>query len=54
MKMKSPEEILNKADLMIQQGERSEPERLLKRFVADTPPDWKPVCETPYSIEIAY
>ena len=52
--MKSQKEIPDKAELMIQHGERSEPERLLKKFVADIAPDWKPVCETLCSIEIAY
>ena len=52
--MKSSKEILEKAELMIQQEERVEAERLLRRLFADIPPDWKPVSETPYSIDIAY
>lgn len=39
---------------MIQQGQRSEAEELLREFVSDMPAEWKPVTESPHSIEIAY
>lgn len=47
-------DMLREAELMIEEGERSDAEKLLKRFVKDMPSDWKPVTETFCSIDIAY
>lgn len=54
MGKKSLEDVPGKAESLIQQGRRSEAEELLKEFVLDRPPNWKPVTALSDSIEIAY
>ena len=54
MKNNSPEDIPNIADSMIRYGQKSKAEKLLKEFVSDMPPNWKPATESADSIEIAF
>jgi len=42
------------AESMIQEGKRTDPENLLKDFVSEIPPDWKPVEVLDITINIAY
>lgn len=54
MEGNSVRDVPREAESMIHRGQRSEAEELLREFVSDMPADWKPVTESPDSIEIAY
>jgi Flp pilus assembly protein TadD len=54
MEGNSARDVPSEAESMIQQGQRSEAEDLLREFVSGMPADWKPVTESPHSLEIAY
>lgn len=46
MKNNSTEDILSLAESMIQSGQRFEGIKLLKEFVLNVPPNWKPIIES--------
>jgi tetratricopeptide (TPR) repeat protein len=54
VKGNSVRDVPREAESMIQQGQKSEAEELLREFVSDMPANWKPVTQAPNSIEIAY
>jgi len=50
----SKKDIPSIAESMIQEGKRTDPENLLKDFVSELPPDWKPIEVSDTTINIAY
>ena len=54
MEGNSVRDVPREAESMMQQGQRSEAEELLREFVSGMPAEWKPVTESPHSLEIAY
>ena len=50
----SQKDIPSIAESMIQEGKRTDPENLLKDFVSELPPDWKPIEVYDTTINIAY
>ena len=50
----SQKDIPSIAESMIQEGKRTDPENLLKDFVSEIPPDWKPMTVSETTINIAY
>ena len=50
----SKKDIPSIAESMIKEGKRSDPENLLKDFISEIPPDWKPIKVSDATINIAY